>query len=350
VKLRAHGASDMAFDTAGVSTRFDSPANAENLDAPPPVAPTPIVDAHWDLIVKRIYGGKCVPFLGAGVNASSTKHGYEGLPLGKDVALNLLSKLTKKPLAELQALADADVEPLLAPYGDLVRPSITNLARVALRYVTSNDYADMLDELGVLLAEERCEPSLLLQVLARLPFKLIVTTNYDGLMERALGERPFTSVVQPVRGFVDGKARRKVQADLSKGDALVLYKLHGSLESDGSSGGSLLITEEDYIEYLTVVGVKDVGVPSLIAEKITDSTLLFLGYSLEDWDFRTIFKGIVGKLPEREQRKSFAIQSNPTDFWVTLWKKENVEIYNVDLHDFARELERRCDEYERTQR
>jgi len=52
---------------------------------------TSIHPLHWELIVKRIHEGFCVPFLGAGVNVRSA--GYEGLPLGSDVALQLVKRM-----------------------------------------------------------------------------------------------------------------------------------------------------------------------------------------------------------------------------------------------------------------
>src|ERR1700692_3240622 len=36
--------------------------------------------------------------------------------------------------------------------------------------------------------------------------------------------------------------------------------------------------------------------------------LLFLGYSLEDWDFRTLYRGLIEVLPEDDRRTAFAIQ------------------------------------------
>jgi len=109
-------------------------------------------------------------------------------------------------------------------------------------------------------------------------------------------------------------------------------EIHGTFREHELEDASaqIIITEEDNIEFLTVVGIQNVGVPNLIAEKIVDSTLLFLGYGLEDWDFRTIFKGLIERLPPRTQRKSFAIQKDPPDFWVEFWKKKNVEIYNME--------------------
>lgn len=43
-----------------------------------------IQPVHYEAIVNRIHDGRCVPFLGAGVNAIGD--GYPGLPLGGEVA------------------------------------------------------------------------------------------------------------------------------------------------------------------------------------------------------------------------------------------------------------------------
>lgn len=75
------------------------------------------------------------------------------------------------------------------------------------------------------------------------------------------------------------------------------------------------------------------------------STLLFLGYSLEDWDFRTIFKGLIETLDRREQYRSFAIQEDPSSFWCEYWESKKVTIYNVDLYEFAQELAQRAQAY-----
>ena len=103
----------------------------------------------------------------------------------------------------------------------------------------------------------------------------------------------------------------------------------------------LVITEEDYIEFLTVVGRANIGVPELIKGKFVRNTLLFLGYSLEDWDFRALFKVLTEPLPTWDKPVSFAIQRDPSDFWVRYWDRKGVRILKVDLYEFAEELERR---------
>ena len=73
---------------------------------------TEIKPSHYNLIVDRISEGRCVPFLGAGVNASSKD--YKGLPLAYEVALHLVRGLTKnftkEQLKDLANKAEEDVE------------------------------------------------------------------------------------------------------------------------------------------------------------------------------------------------------------------------------------------------
>jgi hypothetical protein len=316
------------------------------------LARTSIPPMQWNLLCERIHKGFCVPFLGAGVNIGKPDK-YEGLPAAAGVVKSLVEELLGRPVESLDSLAKVDADAALQQqFADLCRPGLHNLARVALYAEAGADPEYFMSLLRKIVPDEERAPSELLNVLAGLPLRLIVTTNYDRLMERALdplvdqGTRPpYKRVVQPVKGF-DAKQQRRLENALKQHPGLVLYKIHGTFGIDGepdheSDLERVIITEEDYIEFLTVVGTKDAGVPALIRSRIVDSTLLFLGYGLEDWDFRTLFKALVEKLPVREQRRSFAIQKDPTPFWIDLWSRKGVEIYNIDIHEFGGELAER---------
>jgi hypothetical protein len=81
-----------------------------------------------------------------------------------------------------------------------------------------------------------------------------------------------------------------------------------------------------------------------VLEKLADSTVLFLGYSMEDWDVRAIFEGVVQRLPRPAQKLSFAIQKDPSDFWFDYWRDRKVRIYNMSIHDFADQLKTKYEE------
>lgn len=302
--------------------------------------------------MSRLYDGQCVPFLGAGVNVAGPD--YVGLPLGSKVALRLANDLittdvkTFEDLAHVQVVNDA-----LAAYPHLLRLQLQNLASVAFHLSRAVDPPHVIQIVEGLLADENSEPSKLLQTLARLPhIPLIVTTNYDLLMERALkdAKREFVKIVQPVAGF---KPDELAQKDLELADAkasktLILYKIHGSFADPERPDAprQIVLTEEDYIQFLTVVANDEIGIPPTIKAEMTSGTLLFLGYSLEDWDFRTLFKGTIEKLERYEWFKSFAIQWEPPEFWADFWADEKkVVVYDVDLHAFADDLAQKYDAY-----
>jgi hypothetical protein len=332
----------------------------------------------WKLIIDRICDGACVPFLGAGVNVSSSSGEYQGLPLGGDLSLRMVERwmdlqgIDLEQLTKLQAHEKILASPLYEDYKDLTRMGLFNLSRVALHVQVRQDYGILIKYLRELIPEAKCQPSPLLRTLAKLPspvkptsppFQLIVTTNYDRLMERALetqgykedkeddegkGGKSYKVVIQPIKGF-DAKPQKKLENELAVYQGIVVYKIHGSFVDTKEDTPSIVqkkkdavvVTEEDYIEFLLTVMKPKAGIPQLIKAKLVGSTVLFLGYSLEDWDFRTLFKGLIEVLPDRDQLRSYAIQHKAPDFWVDFWAKKNVRIRNVDLYEFAKDLRQR---------
>lgn len=334
---------------------------------------TAIQPYHYNLIIERIRDGTCVPFLGAGVNVSGD--GYQGLPMAREVALYLIKALTDLNEEQLESLTKAAAHELrlrliqvLAGLDDeqlnelseaameehlnqaglllnLLQAVLPDLARVALHVEVETDLSYLMRRLQEVLPDADCEPSPLLQTLAALPFELIVTTNYDRLLERAFGDTPYEPVVQRIAGF-DELEQNRLREQLSNPKGPIIYKIHGSFSDNRPLAGQratdrLIITEEDYIQFLTVVGHEDMGVPMLIREKMIGSTILFLGYSLQDWDFRTIYKALIEPLDRWRRPASYAIQKNPPDFWVRYWDRKGVTILDVDLYQFAAELEQR---------
>jgi hypothetical protein len=274
-------------------------------------------DLQWEMLVDRFHEGLCVPFLGAGVNIKSAERGYDGLPLGGLLAKRLARKVGTK----------------------------SELARVALEYEVRTDRGYLVDFLEEALPDAKRAPSPALEVLATLPLKLVITTNYDRLLERALAGREFTSLVQPAAGFDDKPEIQKRLAELAHYKGIIVYKIHGTFAADevlrarywvdGEPG--VIVTEDDYIDFLGTHDGQDgrLGVPQAVKALLTPSTLLFLGYSLADWDFRTIHQSLVGRLNKQDARKSFAVQLDPPEFWRDYWQKRDVRIVDMDVYGFC---------------
>lgn len=191
-----------------------------------------------------------------------------------------------------------------------------------------------------------------------------VTTNYDRQFEEAyrskFGREPRVvvyrgattpnqpgqlNVFTPPQDFDDGPYWRPKPG-------CSLYKLHGCITQPGDRG--LVITDEDYINFLANamggVPVEDKGVLNDIKGRLEYSTILFLGYSLSDWNFQVLYK----LTAERRQRqsKSYAVQfrdlSKPESegtrmYWQKMsiyWgqEKRDVEIINARASEFTWDL------------
>ncbi len=68
---------------------------------------------------------------------------------------------------------------------------------------------------------------------------------------------------------------------------------------------------------------------------------LFLGYSLEDWNFRVVWEGVLANYRDSgAQLESYALLKLPADaqkanFLRTFWARRNIALIDCDLTDFA---------------
>ncbi len=122
--------------------------------------------------------------------------------------------------------------------------------------------------------------------------------------------------------------------------------MHGCISR--ATGQNLVITEEDYINFLTNALGSDPNKRLLhyVRGRMALSTILFVGYSLSDWNFRVIFKATA----EGRGTRSYAVQYSSSedemsDFdrtrWnalVEFWAHREVDIINVDGAQFMEDL------------
>lgn len=311
------------------------------------VAPTKIEAANWPFLLRGFHESTCVPFLGAAANIGGVG---TPIPTGTQLAMALVSAITGVPANHPDELVELKfLRPEVEEYREMARLGLNDLARVSLHYRNLVGFRNFITDVRNRIIHEESGPSPLLELLARLPLELIVTTNYDHMMEMALGGRPCYVAVQPLQGFTEEEGAL-VNEDLTNFDGVRLYKLHGQFppevaaEGPGGENGDVspvIITEEDYIQFLTVFREPVRGVPKWIEGRFRQSGFLFLGYGLEDWDFRTLYEGLVAPIPRYQKPVSYAIQKDPTEFWVRYWSARDVKIYNLDLKEFTEDLETR---------
>ena len=310
------------------------------------------LDAHYGRVVRDLVENRIVPLLGAGVNLSQRPPG-EPFRLGKNLP-------SGAELAEYLADAFFYPEPELRQ----------DLLRVA-------QYAVATDGTGPLYAELRSlfhrdyKPTVVHEFFAALPrllepvrangeppeapFQLIVTTNYDDGLERAFdaAKQPYDVVWYIADGSERGKFWHRApdgvatlieQPDeydmLSLERRSVILKIHGAVDRQDKLRDSYVITEDHYIDYLTKTELKQL-VPVELVAKLMSSRFLFLGYSMPDWNLRVILHRIWGGQPLTY--RPWAIQRDPAEIERTLWKSRDVDVLDIPLDRYVKELLRRLD-------
>jgi hypothetical protein len=286
---------------------------------------------NYQIIVPQFLKGAVVPFLGAGASVFHRKllNGAACPPSSVELAEHLA--ITAQLSADIEEYRQIRTDlPLVASYFEHVELDRDGL-RDELKTVFDKDF----------------EPNLLHKLLARVAARqsmLIITTNYDDMIERAFQDAkvPYHLVVTAIEDlqvkFQEPGGNQLSPVDpqtlkISLKHASIIYKMHGSIDRtcNQPSDDHFVITEEDYVAFLG-----SVLVPPAISALFMTRRFLFLGYSLRDWNFRVMLSQRLqdaGKL-----KKSWAIQYKPNLIEMKLWEKKNVEIFDMDLLDFSNEL------------
>jgi hypothetical protein len=289
-----------------------------------------------ELLADELVGGRCLVFLGAGASVDPER---QDLPTATELS---------KGLAERCSLQWHEYVPLstIAFYYEFFfsRANLNSflLKRIGNPQVQPSSTVKTLIEIVKCLEQRNVRTN-------------VITTNYDRHFEVAYQEtfnRPPGVVVY--NGAVDPNAKR---ADLHVGldiedsqwwtptSLTTLYKMHGCISDAGER--NLVITEEDYINFLTNALSQDEKKRLLhyVRGRIALSTVLFVGYSLADWNFRVIFKATA----EEKHKPSYAVQLNKPPLnddlertrqaaLLKFWGDKKVDIINTEAARFMQDL------------
>jgi hypothetical protein len=200
------------------------------------------------------------------------------------------------------------------------------------------------------------------QFIAEVPAHLLcIVTNYDTLLEEAFraAGKPFDLLIYPadtrdnlnsllyVRdGVGEPQYVEANQLDLDLDDRSVIYKMHGTVWPADEALDNYVITEEDYIEFLSrMTSNASSAVPAQFYQYSRTRSFLFLGYSLRDWNLRVILKNLrrqltsaTGRMLDDDTIPSWAIQREPSALEQRLWGRRRVEIFDMDLDGFVERL------------
>lgn len=309
------------------------------------------IEQHFGNVADALREGTVVPLLGAGVNLCDPgRRRWEpgrNLPSGRELA---------EHLAEEYGYAGEDSDNLLriSQYAQDMRGDGTLRDKLHLVFDTSYEPTVVHRFLAGLPAE-------LERSVGRRQHQLIVTTNYDDALEKAMTEagEPFDLLWYSVADCRPGQPGRiwhkppdgpahpiKVSNEdpLSVAERTVILKIHGAvmrIESvkdvpHKSVKDSYVISEDHYIAFLTNTSLQRLIPPSLM-EMLLESHFLFLGYSLQDWNLRVILHRIF--TARDHARDSWAIQKEVHEMDRMLWGAREVNLHELGLDTYVKRLD-----------
>jgi hypothetical protein len=251
-----------------------------------------------------------------------------------------------------------DLAPQLAQRVRYPQGEVVETARVSQYAAALRGYGPLYDELRTIVDAD-AEPTEVHRFFASLPpilrergvpQQLLVTTDYDGALERAFTDAG--EEVDVVAYLATGRSRGKfchvgpdrpieviedpsAYVDVSLEQRPVILRVRGRTDASADRGyESFVVTEDDHIDFLGRANIAS-GVPVALAPTLRLSHFLFLGYSMSDWCLRLVLGRIWTELPTF---RSWAVAPHPGPVDEDLWNRFGVRFTEASLEPYVAAL------------
>jgi hypothetical protein len=306
---------------------------------------------RWPALIKNIQRSQCTPILGTHLSELlgtqveiahrwAEKHNFPLEPYRSEYLSQVAQYLavTQQPIFPRDDLLDQVRQELLTRYDE----TLPTEAR-------QGTLEDLLTAVGsARRADNEADPY---KVLAELPFSVYITANFTNLLSEALtaaGKQPIIEIcrwndyIETLPSIYDEEPDYlpDVQRPL-------VYHLFGHI----SEPDSLVVTEDDYFDYLIGFSSNDDLVPAPVNEVLADNGLLFLGFQPDDWDFRILFRSLAKLWVRRRRRRyiNISAQIAPDEtriqepvrarrYLEAYFQEAHIDIYWGTVEDFARDM------------
>jgi hypothetical protein len=187
------------------------------------------------------------------------------------------------------------------------------------------------------------------QVLASLPIPIYITAEPSNLLVTALrraGREPQVMLC-PWNDYSRKTLKANKMVEPNPDQPLVYY-LYGRLEEPES----LALTEDALFDYLIGVTANKNLIPKRVRAALANSSLLFLGFRMDDWNFRVFFRTLMNQQGS-EMRRNYAhiaVQIAPEEgrilqprlaqqyFEEYFAKGADISVYWGSVEEFAQKL------------
>ena len=236
-------------------------------------------------LLSDIFNDHCVPIIGAGFSRNADLTKKNCMPLWKD-----MGDFFSKEMDETSTISPMDaISSYEHEYGKV----------------------KLVEKLNELLFINEAKPGSAHEAFCKLPFEVVVTTNFDCLLEKT-----YDSLTRYCHTVI-GEEELSINPP-SK--AVTLLKLHGDLHHPER----LIASEKDYDTFLDRYPL----LATFLSNLLISNTPLFIGYSLDDPDFRHIWQ-IIDERLGRLRRKAYAISMSSSKSDLRRFERRNVKVITL---------------------
>jgi hypothetical protein len=309
----------------------------------------------WPALINSINAGRCTPVIGPGITDSL-------LGSSREIAQRWAEQY-RFPLAGHERDDLPQVAQYLSVNQDLQFPrdALNNhlIATIKERYasVLPDNLGNLkLDELLTTISSKRREQGQFdpHTLLGSLPCPIFVTTSPTSLLADALtaaGKRPVREICKWNADLELLPSIRDSEPDYRPSpERPLVFHLFGHL----SEPDSLVLTEDDYFHFLIgVTSNKDLILP-VVRRALADTALLFVGFQLDDWNFRVLFRSIMSQEGgvRRKRYAHIGVNVNPEEgriaepdrarqYLTSYFQSSDISLFWGSTDDFVRELQQR---------
>lgn len=306
----------------------------------------------WPALMSAIRRERCTPILGPGISesvfgsrnalAASWAKKYS-FPLAPYSIEDLPEVAQYVSVAQSRDMVHDELEQSLKQ--ELIRRFGAQLEPDAQKA----KFTALVSAVGALTRQRAHDPYV---VLAGLPFSVYITTNPDSLLIDALTAAGKEPQIELCKWNEDMKAQSLAQTQsnyVPDEKHPLVYCLFGQYNDPDSQ----VITEDDYFDYLIGVTSNKDLIHHEVKRVLADSALLFLGFQLDDWDFRVLYRSIMSQQGSERRKKlpHIAAQIDPQEgrlieperarkYLEEYFSGADISIYWGSAEDFIKDLEK----------
>jgi len=308
---------------------------------------------QWGSICRFVRNGACVPILGPDVYEDffGTARGL-ATELAKDADFPLDSHdqtdLAKVAQYILTQNSEQDVR------GKVLDESIAQLEKAGAQLlgkpVNGMAPVDLITEMVTELVKKDDNP---VTILAGMNAKVFVNASSHSVLEIFLSQTKMNGKLkQPIPLISEWRDERRDDRRKPEflGDTTAerpyVYYVFGKIAQEST----WVLTEDDFFDYLIRTSRYQL-MPPVVSDALVDNSLLFLGFALDDWKFRVLFRMIQAKDGRELLRKynHVGVQLDPGETTIANARRakkyleryflnSKIDIYWGTAADFLREL------------